>query len=256
MVKRLTKAELEREAEHIPISSLLGKGPASQLTPKQKAFARKVASGKSKAQAYREAYNPNPAPTTIVTTPYKIAADPRVRQEIEALELAERTAAYRTPARLREHVIKSLLEVTLDPETKAAVRVQALKVLGSVTEVAAFTDRKEVRTVSTSETARAKVLEEIKSLMGANDEVVDVQAKSLLDELAAVNGLQPDDDDETVNGLHPAGSPDTPTDQDAVQDGGTPGGYERTQVIDSIEGEADGGAGSAGKRGVLPPDQG
>lgn len=255
MVKRLTKAELEREAEHIPISSLLGKGPASQLTPKQKAFARKVASGKSKAQAYREAYNPNPAPTTIVTTPYKIAADPRVRQEIEALELAERTAAYRTPARLREHVIKSLLEVTLDPETKAAVRVQALKVLGSVTEVAAFTDRKEVRTVSSSETARAKVLEEIKSLIGASDEVVDVQAKSLLDELAAVN-ISKDEDDAAVNIYTVAGSPDTPTDQDAGQDGGTPGGYDRTQVIDSIEGEDGDVAGGAGKRGVLPTDQG
>lgn len=255
MVSKLSKADMDKALDEIPISSVLG-AKHKELSPQAKRFAREVAKGRKKVDAYRTAYPNAKSPYTLASDPYKLASDPRVRQEIEALELAERTAAYRTPARLREHVIKSLLEVTLDPETKAAVRVQALKVLGSVTEVAAFTDRKEVRTVSTSETARAKVLEEIKAIMGASDEVVDVQAKSLLDELAAVNGLQPDDDGETVNGLHQAGSPDTPTDQDAGHDGETPGGYERTQVIDSIEGEDGDVAGSAGKRGVLPPDQG
>ena len=68
------------------------------------------------------------------------------------------------------------------------MRVAAAKVLGTVTEVAAFTERKEVRTVSSSEDAKQQVMQQIRELMkaqAADATVIEADANSLLDELAA-----------------------------------------------------------------------
>jgi hypothetical protein len=72
----------------------------------------------------------------------------------------------------------------IDPDTKPAVRINAAKVLGTVTEVAAFTERKEVRTISSSEDARARVMQELRGLLtsSATDATV-IEADSLLQEL-------------------------------------------------------------------------
>jgi hypothetical protein len=226
-MRKLTKAEMQEALHTLPDQAIFGASHTG-LTGKQKAFARKVAMGKTKAQAYREAYKPDATKATILSAPYELANNPKVAREIEALELAERAAAYRTPAKLREFVIQTLLEVALDPETKAAVRVQAVKTLGTVTEVAAFTDRKEVRTISSSETARARVLEEIKSLMASTDDVVDVQAKSLMDELTS------ESNERSVNITKTQG-----------QD--TPAQYDDAQVVDSIRTACQDDDGSTGK---------
>ena len=120
--------------------------------------------------------------------PYRLAADPRVAREIEAYTLALETAKLRSPAALRELVIQSLVRVITDPGSKAGQITAAAKVLGTVTEVAAFTERKEVRTISSSEDARAKVMQELRALVssGAEDATI-VEADSLLQELAGVN---------------------------------------------------------------------
>lgn len=181
---KLSRKALDEGLDNLPMSAILGKSVSDGLTPKQREFARKVAQGKTKAQAYREAFNPNPAPSTIITTPYKVAADPRVQREIEAYTLALEAEKHRTPAALRSLVIQTLTQVLIDPDTKPAVRINAAKVLGTVTEVAAFTERKEVRTISTSEDARAKVMQELRALVsgGAEDATV-IEADSLLREL-------------------------------------------------------------------------
>lgn len=188
---KLSRKAMDEGLETLPMQAILGKRVSDGLTPKQREFARKVAQGKTKAQAYREAFNPNPAPSTIVTTPYKVAADPRVQREIEAYALAIEAEKHRSPAALRSLVIQSLTQILIDPDTKPAVRINAAKVLGTVTEVAAFTERKEVRTISSSEDARARVMSELRALVsnGAEDATV-IEADSLLRELtgdAAVN---------------------------------------------------------------------
>lgn len=186
-MRKLTREELRQQAETLPLDSLLGKGVSSTLTPKMKRFAREVASGKTKADAYRKAYKPDATRATLDSKPYVLMQDDRIRMEIAALEAAERASAYRTPAKLRALVVETLAQVALDPGEKTSDRLRAAQLIGQITEVAAFTERKEVRTISTSEAARARVLDEIKQLMAASDDVVDVQAKSLLEELQAGN---------------------------------------------------------------------
>ena len=206
---KLSRKALDEGLETLPMSAILGKRVSDALTPKQREFARKVAQGKSKAQAYREAFNPNPAPSTIITTPYKVAADPRVQREIEAYALALEAEKHRSPAALRSLVIQTLTQVLIDPDTKPAVRINAAKVLGTVTEVAAFTERKEVRTISSSEDARAKVMAELRALVssGAEDVTV-IEADSLLQELAGVNINADPDADPAVN-INAGGESDT-----------------------------------------------
>jgi hypothetical protein len=208
----------------MPLDSILGQGASKGLTGKQRRFAREVAQGATKADAYRKAYKPSATRATLTGEPYRVASHPRVAAEIEALQLAEQAQALQTPAQLRALVIQTLVQTAIDPDTKPAVRVQAVKVLGTVTEVAAFTERKEVRTISSSEDARAKVMEEIRALMLGSSDAEDIEAKELLDELSAPND--------------------------------TGGEYEDAQVIDSYEDELDEDPESAGKDGSEPQNMG
>jgi hypothetical protein len=218
---RLDRQRLAEAVETIPLDSLLGKGANKSLTSKQKRFAREVARGATKADAYRSAYPNAKSNYTITNAPYQLMHNPRIANEIEALQLAEAAAALQTPAQLRALVIQTLVQTAIDPETKPAVRVQAAKVLGTVTEVAAFTERKEVRTISSSEDARAKVMQEIKALMLGTDSAEDIQANELLAELS-----------------------DTGAE------------YEDTQPVDFIDDEPSDHAEDAAKYGFLSPNQG
>ena len=157
-----------------------------KLTPKQRKFARNVAVGMTKAEAYRQAFPGPKAHSTIISEPYKLADTPKVAQEIEAIQAAIRAQEYQTPSALRALVISSLVKVITDPDSKPGQITAAAKVLGTVTEVAAFTERKEVRTISSSEDARARVLEQLRSIVKADAtdvQAIESDAESLLAEL-------------------------------------------------------------------------
>ena len=180
---KLSRKALEKGLNEVPISHILGADVSRQLTAKQRKFAHEVAKGSTKADAYRSAYNVT-SRRTMAGEPYRLAADPRIAREVEAYELALESAKHRTPAALRELVIQGLVQVALDPDAKDAVKVQALKTIGTITEVAAFTEQKVVRTISSSEDARAKVMQELRGLLtaGATDATI-IDADSLLAEL-------------------------------------------------------------------------
>jgi predicted NAD-dependent protein-ADP-ribosyltransferase YbiA (DUF1768 family) len=223
----MTRAQIRETLKQIETASsaeLLGRAASKQLTSKQRAFARKVAMGKTKAQAYREAYKADATPATLTAAPYRLAADARISAEIQALQQAELAASMQTPAQLRALVIQTLVQTAIDPDCKPAVRVQAAKVLGTVTEVAAFTTRTETRVTHSAEDAKAKVLEEIKALMLGTGDAVDVEAKSLLAELTEQGGeyapaqvvdlysgdTQPDAESAEKHGVLPHETPDIP----------------------------------------------
>lgn len=186
---KLSRKTLESAAKELPISAILGKTVSDGLTTKQKNFAKAIAMGATKADAYRASYNVTSEASTR-NDPYRIAADPRIAREIEAYTLAIEAEKHRTPAALRSLVIQGLVQVALDADTKDSVKVQALKTLGTVTEVAAFTERKEVRSITSSDDARARVMAELRGILtaGATDAtVIEADADSLLRELAGVN---------------------------------------------------------------------
>ena len=142
--------------------------------------------GATKAQAYRNNYNAK-SHHTMASKPYHLAADDRVKAEIEAIKRAISAQEYQTPAALRALVIQSLVGVITNPDSQPGQITAAAKVLGTVTEVAAFTERKEVRTITSSEDARAAIMAQLKALSNASAEdahIIDAQADDLMRELA------------------------------------------------------------------------
>jgi hypothetical protein len=207
MQRKLSRKEVNQALETVPLDQLFSTDVSKGLTHKQKTFAREVAKGSTKAQAYRTAYKPNAAPSTIVTEPYAVARNPLVSREIEAYRLALAAQEYQSPAALRALVIQSLVQVVIDPTAKQATKVAAAKVLGTVTEVAAFTERKEITTIKHSADARAQVLEQLRSIMRAQSiDAVDVDADSLLAELAPADphppATPPNANEESLHNLH------------------------------------------------------
>lgn len=203
-LKPVGRKALKEALETVNVNTLFPPGVARELTAKQKRFARDVAMGETKAQAYRNNYNAK-SPHTLTSKPYHLAADDRVKAEIEAIKRAIAAQEYQTPAALRALVIQSLVGVITNPDSQPGQITAAAKVLGTVTEVAAFTERKEVRTITSSEDARAKIMAELRQLTASDVEdvtAIDQDADSLLAELAA-------GDDSGGSETHPPATPQT-----------------------------------------------
>ena len=182
--KKLTRKQVQEGLDQFPISGLLT-GNSRELTGKQKRFARDVALGATKADAYRNNYNAT-SNHTITSKPYALMRDGRIKTEIEAIKRAQEAEHIKNPAALRLLVINTLVELATNPDTKDAVRLQAVKVLGGVTEVAAFTERKETTVITSSTDARAEIMAELRALANAHAmdaQVIDTQAADLLEEL-------------------------------------------------------------------------
>jgi hypothetical protein len=150
-----------------------------------------VAKGSTGAAAYRKAYNTKASPKIQGDAAHKLKSRPDINQEIEAYKAAIDAETYRTPAGLRSLIIQSLVQTIIDPDTPPAVRVQAAKVAGQITEVGLYTERKEVRTITSSEDARAAIMAQLKQLTAADVQdvtAIDQDADSLLAELAKSAG--------------------------------------------------------------------
>ena len=188
LTAKLSRAQVAHAFDQFPIERVLGVKTARELTTKQKTFARLVAEGNTGADAYRLAYSKNAKPVTAGNNACKLKRDTRVINEVEAYRMALEAAEHRTPAALRQLVIKTLVDVMIDPSTPPAAKINAAKVAGQITEVAAFTERKEVRTITSSEDAKAKIMQELRRL--TNEQAVDatiIEADSLLAELAGID---------------------------------------------------------------------
>jgi uncharacterized protein YhaN len=192
--QKLSRAQIKAGLDTIPIESLLssGQGKTPKLTTKQRAFAHAVALGKTKAEAYREAYKQNAAPSTIVCAPYVLAKDARIQQEVEAYKLAIEAEKHRTPAQLKALLVQQLVQHSLDDEFPPASRVACLKLLGSLFEVGAFVERKEIAHVHRSEDIRTRLLSRLRTITVDADIVAD-DALDLLAEIRQGKDLPLDD---------------------------------------------------------------
>lgn len=191
--QKLTRAQIRQGLDTIPIETLLssGTGKQPQLTTKQRDFAKAVAMGKTKAQAYRESYKVDAAQSTIVCAPYKLAADARIQQEVEAYKMAIEAEKHRTPAQLKALLVQQLVQHSLDDEFPPASRVQCLKLLGSLFEVGAFVERKEITTVNRSEDIRTRLLSRLQTITVDADVKVDDALDLLAEIKSGKTGMEP-----------------------------------------------------------------
>jgi hypothetical protein len=187
---KLTRAQIREGLDTIPVDILLGAGQGKQpkLTTKQRDFAKAVAMGKTKAQAYRESYKVDATQSTILSAPYELARNPQVAREVEAYKLAIEAEKHRTPLQLKALLVQQLVQHSLDDDFPPASRVQCLKLLGSLFEVGAFVERKEITTVNRSEDIRTRLLSRLQTITVD----ADVKADDALDLLAEIRTAKTD----------------------------------------------------------------
>ena len=201
-MKQPTRKQLKEAIQSKDIGAVLHI-PKGTLTTKQKKFAQAIAiEGMTGADAYRTAYKAGGKPKTIGDAASRLKADSRIQAEITALEHAQAVSALHSAEALRSLVISSLTSALIDPDVKAATKIQAAKVLGTVTEVAAFTERKQITTINDSAQIRERILQELKTIALRSDDVQDVDASALLTELVGAGVDDPAQADPTV-GVHP-----------------------------------------------------
>ena len=185
MPAKLTRKQIAEGLDSVPMDTLLSgaKSKETRLTAKQKAFAREVALGKSKAQAYRDTYDTKtPNKKRHGDEGSKLSRNPLVNSEILAIESAIEAQKYQTPLQLRSLVIHQLTQHALDDSFPPAQRLKALQLLGNVTEVGAFTERKEVLNVTQSTDIKDNLLAKLKQLTGIRD-VIDITPSNKDDDL-------------------------------------------------------------------------
>ncbi len=155
------------------------------LTAKQRKFAEAlVLDGMNASDAYRSAYNTKGNPSTVNPAASRLLDNGKVAATVAALERAKELSAWQSAEALRSLVISTLTEIATDEHTKAATRVSAVKVLGTVVGVDAFRETKRIEHVKDSGELRAQILDQLKGMMLGSQDAVDVDADSLLAELS------------------------------------------------------------------------
>jgi hypothetical protein len=181
-LKKLTRKQIREQIANTPVEEILHV-PVRTLTTKQKDYCKGVATGKPKSKAYREAYQSKANPKTIGEEVQRLSNNPRIILETEAQKRAIEFEKSYSAKQLKSIVISQLTLEALNPESKASERISALKALGSVAELGVFVERKEIRTIKDSSTAKADLLAKLKQAIKDQNRTIDSDAMSLLDEI-------------------------------------------------------------------------
>lgn len=190
MASKIGRKQIAEALDQIPVEKLLLGSAGRELTAKQKRFARYVADGHTGADAYRKAYNTKAKPQRVGNEAYKQKRNPQIANEISRLELLNSIREQQSPAQLRATVIERLQLEATDENNPPAARIRALELLGKVTEVAAFTERREQTVIHSSEAIKQQLMERLRSLTAIDITPIDAantqdDAQTLLAELNA-----------------------------------------------------------------------
>jgi len=168
--KRLSRSEIVDGLKRTPVASVLlgAQSKTRKLTAKQAAFAERIVMGDSKAAAYRASYDTHSTPEIQSLEGQRLTKNPVIALQIDSLRLAAEAANHATPAALRSLVIQKLTEIGIDPSHKTAQRLRALELLGKVTEVAAFTERRELIHTDSASDARIKLIANLRLALANN----------------------------------------------------------------------------------------
>jgi phage terminase small subunit len=201
-MKTITRKQARETIESKGLVSAIGIGKTG-LTAKQRKFAEKIVlDGLNASDAYRAAYDTSAKANTINVNASKLLHSTKVSNTIEALEQAKEAAALHSAESLRALCVSTLVDVATNSD-RDAVRVAAVRVLGSVVGVDAYRETKRIETVKDSDEIKSQIMQQLKTIMLDNDSAVDVDANDLLSELTAADPTAPPPP-ETENGTPPS----------------------------------------------------
>ena len=184
---KLTRKQIKEGLEATPIDTLLMGSPKT-LTHKQKAFAEALAMTGNKAEAYRSAYDTHSTPKIQSQEGQALAKNPVIAMQVEAIKLSIEAQKYLLPAHLRALTIQKLTEKALDPDVNHAQQIKALELLGKITEVALFSERKEIITTDTSATAKDRLIQSLAQAIRSSAHISIDKKQEADDLLAEITG--------------------------------------------------------------------
>jgi phage terminase small subunit len=184
---KLTRKQIKEGLEATPIDTLLMGSPKT-LTHKQKAFAEALALTGNKAEAYRTAYDTHSTPKIQSQEGQALAKNPVIAMQVEAIKLSIEAQKYLLPAHLRALTIQKLTEKALDPDVNHAQQIKALELLGKITEVALFSERKEIITTDTSATAKDRLIQSLAQAIRSSAHISMDKKREADDLLAEITG--------------------------------------------------------------------
>jgi hypothetical protein len=196
---KITRQAIRETLKQTPIEQILvGAHNVDKvnLTKKQKDFARKVAEGKPKAQAYRETYNTTTNKQSQAEQASRLASNPKVSAMIEAFTLANEAREYLIPAQIRTMAIQNLVSIAINEEEKTSNKLKALELIGKMSEVSLFAETKTHVHLHSSDDIRGQLLAGLRQAFsnsrGLND-LAKRKAESLLIELSEARTVEADD---------------------------------------------------------------
>lgn len=191
----------------MPLDALLvgaNNSREKKLSAKDVEFARQLALGESKAGAYRKSRETKAKPQTATRKGQALAKLDSIQTLKQAFETAFELERLRTPAQLRALVISELTKKAIDPNVKDAQQIKALELLGKVTEVAAFTERREVLKLSASVDIKERLLESLRAVAKSDAQDANtIDADSLLAELSALPAPEATENEPAETPPHP-----------------------------------------------------
>ncbi len=200
-MKTITRKQARQAIESKGLTSAIGIGK-SGLTAKQRRFAEGIVlDGLNASDAYRAAYDTSAKANTINVNASKLVHSTKVANTIQALEQAKAASALHSLESLKALVVTTLVDVATNSD-RDAVRVAAVKVLGSVVGVDAFQHTSRVEVIQDSDQIKAQIMQQLKGMMLGNADAETVDANDLLSELTAADPTHAPPP-ETENGTPP-----------------------------------------------------
>ena len=142
--------------------------------------------GLTGADSYRQAYNTQGKTQIVGVEAHKLKTNPKVANVMEALEQAKHMSASHSAESLRALCVSTLVDVATNSD-RDAVRVAAVRVLGSVVGVDAYRETKRIETVKDSDQIKDQIMAQLKSMMLGSGDAQEVDANDLLSELTAAD---------------------------------------------------------------------
>lgn len=214
---KINRSQIREALDQLPIEEILlgNKAESKTLTSKQKAFAEEIAKGSTKAGAYKKAYASKGTSHTRSREASKLLENPQVSTHVDQIKLAIEAQKYLFPAHLRALAIQQLTEKALDPTIPPAIQVRCLELIGKMSDVALFQERKEIQQTATTSEAKSKLINTLAEAIRSSRSLSTDRKKDAEDLLKEITG----DDPITIDQIPEIEDPETddqdPADQKA-----------------------------------------
>ena len=159
----------------------------SKLTPKQIKFCEHLATGETKAGAYRKAYNSKGKTNTVATRGHEMAKRGDIQVMTEAIKQGIEFQKLYTAGQIRALVVQRLTQEAIAEDSNPSVRVNALKALGTIAGVDAFVHRSETTVIKDSDKARAELMAMLKQSIEDNARTITSEDSDVLELLSEIS---------------------------------------------------------------------